>query len=413
MPPIEKYAAEGAFDSSQPIPTWAQWSAGQSSNAGVRVNRSGAYGIPTYFRGVRLISETIASMDLQVERNEVDQPDSPAQRLLSNPVPRDSSLKITRFDVLSYIGASLIDWGNAFLLKARANGRIIGLYPLDPSRVRIDHTAGGHEYYLQQPGMAGETLLDPADVIHIASFHGDLPCCGVSVIAAVKEMLGVQIGRQQFEGRFIANDATPSNILTHPGNPNEQQRTVMRNEWNRRHGGSGNSGRTGVLFGGWDVKQLPVNLQQAQFIESQQFGVQDIARALGIPSGMLDDTLGQRGVSVEDENRRFLQFGLLPWMRRIEDGLAYDEELFPGDGWCVEFNTEDLLRPSIATLGEFWLRMRQAGVLLADEIRSDLGKPPLPDGAGQQVQITPVGGAPNLQPQPQPASNNGTIGTDA
>jgi HK97 family phage portal protein len=180
-------------------------------------------------------------------------------------------------------------------------------------------------------------------------------------------------------------------ILKHPGNPSPEQRREVRDGFEARH--QGQPGRPALAWGGWDFDTLPINLQDAQFIEAKQYSVQDIGRMLGIPSGLLNDPNAPGGDSPEQENMRLLQHGVAPWMTRLEDALEADADLFPEPDWSVEMDDQGFLRADIQTRWNAYRLGRQGGWITANEVRAREGLPGV-DG-GDQIQETPVGGAPN------------------
>ena len=104
-------------------------------------------------------------------------------------------------------------------------------------------------------------------------------------------------------------------------------------------------------------------------------------------------------MKTEEDSLRFINFALLPRLRRIERAFAADADLYPEDSALYpEFHLDEFLRADAGTRAEIQHKQLQTGVLLVDEARADMGLPPLPDGMGQIPQITPVGGAPNAAP---------------
>jgi HK97 family phage portal protein len=221
----------------------------------------------------------------------------------------------------------------------------------------------------------------------------DHPAIGVSVVDAFRRSIGTEISRHEFENRYLQNDGFPGVILKHPSNVTREQREELRDSFEARHGGPSNAGRPAVIWGGWEIDRISTTLTDAQFIESQKFGVQEVGRMLGIPGGLLNDPDTQTSLSLEAENMRFLQYGLDPWITRLEQALSNDQDLFPAPDFSVEFDPSRLLRADIKTRFDAYRLARQGGWITANEIRAIEGLDSV-DG-GDQIQQTPVGGAPN------------------
>ena len=394
-----------AFDSSVPIPTNAQWAgAGAAfSVADRRVDYQDAAGLPAFLRGVRLLSETVAMMPVGVYegRGPDRMPVEGAQQLalLEQPNPDMTPMQAWAFTVASMLR------GNAYLLKVKgAAGGVERLYPIPPSKVTPKYDKGEPRFEIRDKPMGPvKTTVGRDQIIHIPGILLEDPFIGVSVVVAHRNGLGTMLARQEFEGRYLANDGTPGVILKTANNTTAQQRSEIRDSYEARHQGVRNAGRPAVLWGGWELDSLGASLDDAQFIQSANYGVQDVARMLGIPSGFLGDPQAPGGDSPEQENMRFLQFGLAPWMTRLEQGLSADVDLFAVPDMHVKFEPDGLLRADIKTRFDAYRLARQGGWITGNEIRCKEGLPEI-DG-GDELQQTPVGGAPNVS-APAPAEDD-------
>jgi HK97 family phage portal protein len=390
----------GLFDSSTPIPRPSQWGS-RLSYSNVRVGLDNATGLPAFLRAYRLISETAAGLPMTLYRgfglSRRPMPDAPQLALLRRPNPDASP-----FTVWSYVFGSLLR-GNGYLWKLRTSrrGPVKFLYPINPAFVTPKYEGDRATFEIRDREYGPVVREVGKDqIIHIPGILINHPYVGVSVIEAHRQGIGNELGRERFEGRYIANDATPGAVLKHPGNPSKEQRDELRAGFESRH--NGEPGRPAVMWGGWELDHMPVSLQEAQFIESKRFGVQDIGRMLGVPGSLLGEPDYRTPESPEQENMKFLQHGLMPWMERLEHGLASDIDLFPEPDWCVELDTAGFVRADIQTRYNAYRLARQGGWKTPNEIRSDEGLAPV-DG-GDEIQQTPVGGAANDTP---PATTGG------
>ena len=391
------------FDSSVPIPRPSQWG-GALAWSGARINLEGAAGLPAFLRALRLISETAAALPWTLYRGfgqqKTPQPNASQLQLLHRPNPDvASSAAFWQYAYMCLPGA-----GNAYIRKLKVRGRIKFLYTLDPRTVTPKYEGAGaiFEVRSSQYGPIREELTK-ADLIHIPGILLQDPYVGMSVVAAHRNEIGNQIGRSEFEGRYIRNDAQPGVILKHPGNPKREQRQEVREGFDARHAGAAKAGRTGMMWGGWDLEQLPVSLAEAQFIESKRYGLVEIANMTGVPSGLLNDGDAPGQISPEHENMRLLQHGVAPWMDRLWSALAADTDLFPESDWCVEQDDHGFLRADIQTRFNAYRLGRQGGWLTPNEIRGWEGFEPAK--GGDEIQQTPVGGQANANANPGGGGN--------
>lgn len=395
----------GAFDSSTPIPTASQWagSGAAFAYAGRRVSYLDAAGLPAFLRGVRLLSETVAMMPAGIYRGDGRdrQPVDDAKQLAVLRRPNDD---MTAFQAWTFAVASMLR-GNAYLWKVKTTkGGVQKLYPLPPDIVTPKYEPGREPRFeiRDRPGGRVTRTVGRDQIIHIPGITLDSPYIGVSVVVAHRHGLGTMLGRQEFEGRYLANDGSPGVVLSHESSPTAQQRAEVRAGYEAKHTGPSNAGRPAMLWGGWSIDRIGVSLSDAQFIEASNYGVQDVARMLGIPSGFLGDPAAPGGDSPEQENMRFLQFGAAPWMTRLEQGLGSDPDFFPVADMTVELDPRELLRADLKTRYDAYRLARQGGWITANEIRADEGRPNI--AGGDELQQTPVGGAPNA-PAPEQDPN--------
>jgi HK97 family phage portal protein len=379
------------FDSSVPIPRPSMWGS-TTSLAGERITLESAAGLPAFLRGLRLLSETSAGLPICLYRGYGSRrrPVEGASQLgiLRRPNPHQ-----TRFGMWQYTFGCLPGFGNAYLYKVKANRQVRFLYPVNPKFVVPDYTGAEPVFGLKDREYGPVVQEVGRDrVIHIPGILLTDPYVGVSVVEAERNAIGVDIARQRFESRHISNDGRPGVVLKNPGMPTQEQRDEIRAGYESRHNAA-NPGRLGMVWGGWDITTLPVSLEDQQFVDTKQFSVREVANMLGIPAGLLGDPDAPSGVRPDQENMRFLTYGLRPWMDRVEDALEQDSDLFSEPDWEVEFDEAGFLRADILTRYEAYRTARQGGWKTPNEIRADEGLEPAE--GGDEIQETPVGGAPN------------------
>ena len=362
---------------------------------------SSAYGspetLPAVGAAIRLITGTIASLPLCVYSGELadrkKHEDAWQYQLLE--YPND---EVSGFTFLADVVSSLESCGNAFIFKSRMpRQRQIGaLSTLHPARmtVRRDQNTNELVYELWN---GRETIRIPRrDVLHIRGDTlggGDI---GYSPIQVHRLTLNNMQAQEQFQGRHYQNDARPGVALLFPHGVNKEQADRWGQAWDARHAGPANRGRTAVLGGGGTIQTFPLSLEDQQFVESQHFSVEEVARMFGVPKALLEE--GDQKTA-EEESLRFLKFCLLPRMNRIEDALKADPDLFgPDQPLYPEFEPDEFLKGDAVSMATVAHEKVQSGIWLVDEARAKEGLPPLPDGAGQIPQLTPVGGAPNPTP---------------
>lgn len=217
---------------------------------------------------------------------------------------------------------------NAYAQVIRnGRGEVAGLYPLMPAKMTVDRDSGGNLYYLYsrgsddapEAGENGQVYLPPDQVLHIPGLGYD-GIVGYSPIAMAKNAVGLGIATEEYGAKFFANDASPSGILEHPGvlkNPDK-----VRESWNKLFRGSVNSHQIAVLEEGLKYQPIGISPDQAQFLETRKFQLNEIARIFRVPPHMVGDLEKSSFSNIEQQSLEFVKYTLEPWLMRWEQAMG-------------------------------------------------------------------------------------------
>jgi HK97 family phage portal protein len=371
----------------------------RATTQGTMVSVEMATGLPVVFQCIRLLGELIACLPVRVYRGTMsskkEQPKTWQWGLLCD-TPNDEQ---SAFDFWYDVAASVESHGNAFILKVKMTvGRVDAIYLLDPTKVVVWRDKGEKVFRIWNGSQHID--LTASEVLHVRGptiRGGDM---GMSPIAICRDTIGSALDRTSYEGHFYRHNASPGGALKFPERMDRQKARDVVRVWAETHGGPSNAGLPAVLTGGADWVDIGVPLREAQFIEANDFTVADVGRMFNIPAQILNH--GATRPSAEEDARRLLNFTMLPRLRRITEALRSDTDLFGSGEIYPRHFTDEFIQADAKSMAEVRHFYVQDGVLLVDEVRAELGYPPLPDGAGKVPQITPVGGAPNAS-NPPPA----------
>ena len=276
----------------------------------------------------------------------------------------------------------LLLWGNAYAQIIRnGKGEIIALYPLMPNKMQVDRDESGKLYYTytrsegEANTMQGSSVtLEPKDVLHIPGLGFD-GLVGYSPIAMAKNAIGLAIATEEFGSKFFANGAAPSGVLEHPGTIKDPTR--VREAWQSQFGGSGNSGKVAVLEEGMKYTPISISPEQAQFLETRKFQINEIARIFRVPPHMVGDLEKSSFSNIEQQSLEFVKYTLDPWVVRWEQSLS--RSLLSEDEkkvYFFKFKLEGLLRGDYQSRMNGYAIARQNGWMSANDIREleDLDK---------------------------------------
>ena len=204
---------------------------------------------------------------------------------------------------------------------------------------------------------------------------------GYSPIAMAKNAIGMAIACEEYGAKFFANGAAPGGVLEHPGTIKDPQR--VRESWQSTFGGSGNANKIAVLEEGMKYTPIGISPEQAQFLETRKFQINEIARIFRVPPHMVGDLEKSSFSNIEQQSLEFVKYTLDPWVIRWEQSiqrslLSKDEKRV----YFVKFNLEGLLRGDYQSRMNGYAIGRQNGWMSANDIREleNLDRIPAEDG---------------------------------
>ena len=359
------------------------------STSGKTVTERSAMQMTAVYSCVRILAEAIAGLPLHVYRYNSDGGkamalDHSLYRLLHDEPNPEMSSFVFRETLMTH----LLLWGNAYAQIIR-NGKneIVALYPLMPNKMSVDRDENGRLYYTYYRG-SDEAIknkefavtLQPSDVLHIPGLGFD-GLVGYSPIAMAKNAIGMAIACEEYGAKFFANGAAPGGVLEHPGTIKDPQR--VRESWQSTFGGSGNANKIAVLEEGMKYTPIGISPEQAQFLETRKFQINEIARIFRVPPHMVGDLEKSSFSNIEQQSLEFVKYTLDPWVIRWEQSiqrslLSRDEKAV----YFVKFNLEGLLRGDYQSRMNGYAIGRQNGWMSANDIREleNLDRIPAEDG---------------------------------
>jgi len=238
----------------------------------------------------------------------------------------------------------------------------------------VDRDKNGRLYYKYRtspddaPTMEGSTVnLSPSEVFHVPGLGFD-GLVGYSPIAMAKNAIGMAIACEEYGAKFFANGAAPGGVLEHPGTIKDPQR--VRESWQSTFGGSGNANKIAVLEEGMKYTPISMSPEQAQFLETRKFQINEIARIFRVPPHMVGDLEKSSFSNIEQQSLEFVKYTLDPWVVRWEQTLNRTllTESEKKD-YFFKFSVEGLLRGDYETRMNGYATARQNGWMSANDIR--------------------------------------------
>ena len=345
------------------------------SSSGNRVTERSAMQMTAVYSCVRILSETLASLPLHVYEVTDTSTKKATEHMLYTLLHDEPNNEMTSFIFRETLMTHLLLWGNAYAQIIRnGKGEVLGLYPLMPDRMKVDRDEAGnlyYEYYISEGDANSKTKgavkLSPSDILHIPGLGFD-GLVGYSPIAMAKNAIGMAIATEEYGAAFFANGATPSGILEHPGVVKNPE--AMRESWARGFSGKNNH-KVGILEEGMKYTPISIAPNEAQFLETRKFQINEIARIFRVPPHMVGDLEKSSFSNIEQQSLEFVKYTLDPWVKRFEQAMT--RRLLTSDEkkkYYIKFNVDGLLRGDYQSRMNGYATARQNGWMSANDIRS-------------------------------------------
>lgn len=356
------------------------WTYTGQSNSGQSVNQASSLTYSAVWSAVRSISEGVASLPLQVFQRSQNNGRSkatanPLYSILHDAPNSEMGSLVFRETIMAHV----LTWGNGYAeIERDSTGRVIALWPLRPDVCQPVRDENGDLFY-----QYGNIIFLPNEILHIKglSFDG---VKGYSVIAQAKESIGLGMALENYGSSFFGNGAKPSGVISVPGKLNSEAIQNMRKSWEEMHSTSKNSHRVAILQNGVSYQSIGISPDDAQWVNSRSFQLQEIARWFRIPASKIGDKSGASYSSLEQDNLNFLQETLRPWLIRWEQEISM--KLINSPDLYAEHNQDALLRGDSSSRSAFYASALSWGWLSRNEVRALENLPSSgPDGDAYMV----------------------------
>ena len=365
------------------------------SAAGQAVNERSAMQMSAVYACVRILAESIASLPLHFyQYNDAGGKEKAVNHPLYWLLHDEPNPEMSSFSFRETLMTHLLLWGNAYAQIIRnGRGEVIALYPLMPDRMTVDRDARGRIYYeytrsdsdANTLGKKSTVILSPEDVFHIPGLGFD-GLVGYSPIAMAKQAIGMGLACDEYGAAFYQNGAQPGGVLEHPNVVKDPKR--VRESWNAIYQGSRNAHRIAVLEEGMTYKPITISPEQAQFLETRKFQIDEIARIFRVPPHMIGELEKSSFSNIEQQSLEFVKYTLAPWISRWEQAIQRSLLLMSErTRYFARFNVEGLLRGDYQSRMNGYAVARQNGWMSANDIRELESLDMIPDEQGGNLYL--------------------------
>lgn len=361
---------------------------GGNSNSGVRVDELRAMQTSAVYACVKILAETVASLPLHLFKKGKDGKNETAeQHPLFSCLYETPNDEMTSFEFRETMMTSLLLWGNAYARKIKKNGHVTELWYLKPNLMTVERdTQTGKIKYTYSDDITNQTYVyRPDQVFHLKSLSID-GVTGLSPIAQAREAVGLSLATEEYGAKFFGNGARPGGVLEHPGILKDPEK--LRESWNKVYQGTRNSHKVAVLEEGMKYHTIGIAPEDAQFLETRKYQVNEICRIFRVPPHLVGDLERATFSNIEHQSIEFVQHTIRPWLVRWEQAISRSlldekERLL----YFAKFNVDGLMRGDYKSRMEGYAVGRQNGWLSANDIRGLEDLPPIPKEQGGDVYL--------------------------
>ena len=334
---------------------------------------------------MRLLSESISTLPVGVFRRENNGDNIEVSSDLSFLVKYQPNTYQNKITFYERIIMDMLSDGNSYVQIVRnRNGRVIELLPLNYGDVET-YTLDNKLYYSDEK--SGETH-DSDNILHFKMITGPDGITGLSPIEQCKNAIGWGIQVQEYSSTFFKNGGKLSGVLESDRALSEQAVDRLRSSFNKNYGTLSGANQTAVLEEGLKYKSISVTPDQAQFLASRQFSVEEVARIFGIPPHLLRDLSKSSFNNIEMQSQEFVSYSLMPFLTKIE--LEMSLKLFRRNNVgreYIKFNVNGLLRGNVKDRADYYKTAITNGWMSVNEVRQKEDLNRIEDGDNNYLQM--------------------------
>lgn len=363
------------------IPAWVDAPYTARTASGRSVTAVSALNYGPYFAAIRNISEDMAKLPLilyrRLERGKDRAWDHPLYPILhdaANPYQ-------TAFEFRQLLDSHRMAWGNGYALKEyTGGGDIAALWPLRPDMMSVDRvTRFGPPVYTYQWSNGERVAYNETEIFHVRGIGDEL--VGWSIARLARESIGAGLSTEEYASRFWSNDASPGVVIKHPARLSKDAHTQLKASWADAHKGAANSHKAAILEEGMDIATIGVSPEDAQFLETRQFQVREMARWFRLPPHKLGDLADATYSNIEQQALEYVTDTLggpmVSWEQAISLRLLLATER---RSMFAEHLVDALLRSDTLTRYQAYALAVQNKLTFPNEIRERENQNPVPWG---------------------------------
>jgi HK97 family phage portal protein len=345
---------------------------GQPTYTNRPVTPSIAMQVGAWYACVDVLARDVASAPLLTYRRTDMGRDRASDHYLYRLLRYQANPEMTAWRFKHLMQTWVCNQGNAYAeIEISGRGQVIALWPWRPDRVKIERKVpGGPLVYTYRMQDGREVSVPGAMILHLRGMSLD-GVVGMNPIEVHRNTIGLADAMKEHAARFYGNGARPLGVLEHPGKFRDEKAIVnLRKSWQETHGGLENAHRIAILEEGMKYQEVGLNMVDAQYLESQNFSIEDIARLHHVPPHRIGHLARSTNNNIEHQGIEYVQYGIGPWAANWEQEIMFSllSEREAQTIYC-EFLLDSLLRGDAISRSQYIAQRITSGTMTPNEAR--------------------------------------------
>jgi HK97 family phage portal protein len=299
---------------------------------------------------VDFLARNIAQLGLHVFRREMDNDrtrlrDHPLSRLIERPMP--AQYKTSRYRLIECLMGDMGVYFNAYWLKQRVEGQLIGLMRIPPQLVTVYGNLYPTAYEVNFGG--APERFDPEEIVHFRGYNAENASMGLSPLETLRRILAEEHASGDYREGYWKNAARMSGFIQRPREAPDwstEARARFKSEFEALYAGTENSGKTAILEEGMEWKQASFNPKESEYLEGRKLTREECARAYHIPPPLVGILEHATYSNIEHQSKMLYTDVLGPWLSMIEQEITLQllDDFDDTENVYVEFNIQEKMQ---------------------------------------------------------------------
>ena len=365
--------------------SWGRFFSGWDMDAPAgAVSTAEALAVPAFWAGVNFLSASLAALPLhvyKVTKNGSERVEGGVSSLLQH-APNDET---TSYAWRKYSFFQTFTGGRQFTWIERVPGRIVNLWPLDPTKVTLKRVDGKKVYCYSDGGRVQEYAA--SEIIDLPFALAPDQLCHYSPVVMGAGALNLALAMEKYGAKFFKGGGVPPLALegTMPSGPEASARALDQVSEVISQAAA-KAKQVVMIPPGYKLNPIGFDPDKGQMNDARRFQIEEIGRILGLPPVFLQDLTHGTFTNSEQQDLHLVKHTLTQWT------MAHEQELnlkVFGRGNTknyVKYNIDGLLRGDFITRMQGMAQGVQNALLTPNEGRALDNRPALSGGDDLLIQ---------------------------